>query len=78
MKTREKKTRRRNGKTKTKYTKRRQAGHRRTIQILDRHCPLLIKANKQKNDILHFCFSYKNKTLIVFFFTWLISECYPS
>jgi hypothetical protein len=47
------------GKTKTKYTKRRQAGHRRTIQILDRHCLLLIKANKQK--VIYCVFSYKNK-----------------
>lgn len=36
------------GKTKTKYTKRRQAGYRRTIQILDRHCLLLMKSNKTK------------------------------
>lgn len=57
MKTKEEK--KTNGKTKTKYTKRRQAGYRRTIQILDRHCLLLMKANKTENDILRF--SYKRK-----------------
>ena len=42
----EKSEREEHGKFVTKYTKQIDAGHRRVKQILDRHCLLLIKAEK--------------------------------